>query len=68
MKNAKPEEESLTPNDRLARDIAERLIGDGLVHASKGRELASGLADGTLAAEGWRVLVELSLDRERKPS
>ena len=58
----------LTPNQRLARDIAEKLIAEGLVEASKRSKLEAGLAQGNLGAADWRNFVELAVDRERRRS
>lgn len=56
----------LTPNQRLARDIAAKLIAEGLIDASKRARLETGLAAGSLGADDWRVFVELAVDRERR--
>jgi hypothetical protein len=58
----------LTPNQRLARDIAEKLIAEGIIDASKLSKLESGLAEGTLGAGDWRVFIELAIDRESRQS
>jgi hypothetical protein len=57
----------LTSNRRLARDIAERLVKEGLIDGSKRAALELGLAEGNLGAEAWRAFVELS-ERERRHS
>ena len=56
----------LTPNQRLARDIAEKLVAEGLIDSSKRTKLEAGLAEGNLGAAEWRVFVELAVDRERR--
>jgi hypothetical protein len=56
----------LTPNQRLARDIAEKLIVEGLIDAMKRARLETGLAEGNLGADDWRVFVELAVGRERR--
>lgn len=56
----------LTPNQLLARDIAEKLIAEGLIEPSKRGKLETGLAAGSLGADDWRVFVELAVDRERR--
>jgi len=55
----------LTANQRLARDIAEKLIAEGLIDPSKRAKLKEGLAEGTLGADDWRVFVELAIDHGR---
>ena len=55
----------LTSNQRLARDIAEKLVKEGLVDGSKRAELERGLTEGDLGPDAWRAFVELSTDRER---
>jgi hypothetical protein len=53
----------------LADAIAARLVANGLVAPGRCGEVARGLADGTLSAETWRVLAEVTLEldaRERK--
>lgn len=57
----------LTSNQRLARDIAEHLVKEGLIDGSKRAALELGLADGTLGADAWRAFV-VSGDRERRHS
>jgi hypothetical protein len=54
----------LTPNQHLARKIAERLVAESLINAAKRAELETGLGEGTLGPDAWRVLVELTVDRE----
>lgn len=56
----------LTSNRRLARDIAERLVREGLIDGSQRAALERGLAEGNLGAEAWRAFVEPSADRERR--
>lgn len=66
MNDREPQSADLTANQRLAREIADKLIAEGLVDLSKHGELEAGLAEGTLGASDWRVLVELAADRERR--
>jgi hypothetical protein len=56
---------ALISNQRLARDIAERLVKEGLIDGSKRAELERGLAAGNLGADAWRAFV-VSVDRERR--
>lgn len=56
----------LTSNQRLAQDIAERLVREGLIDGSHRAALELGLAQGHLGAEAWRAFVEPSADRERR--
>jgi hypothetical protein len=58
----------LTSNQRLARDIAERLVQEGLIDGSQRAALERGLAEGNLGAEAWRAFIELSADLERRHS
>ena len=58
----------LTSNQRLARDIAERLVQEGLIDGSQRAALERGLVEGNLDADAWRVFVEPSADRERRQS
>ena len=57
----------LTSNRRLARDIAERLVQEGLIDGSKRTALELGLAEGNLGAEVWRAFVESSDPGRRRP-
>ncbi len=57
----------LTSNQRLARDIAEQLVKQGLIDGSRRAALELGLAEGNLGADAWRAFVELTTDRERRP-
>jgi len=54
-----------TPSQRLARDIAEKLISERLIDASKRVALEAGLAERNLGADDWKLFVELA-DRERR--
>ncbi len=56
----------LTPNQRLARDIAEQLVKERLIDESKRAKLELGLAEGSLGPGDWRSFVELAVDRERR--
>ena len=56
----------LTSNQRLARDIAERLVREGLIDGSKRAAFERALAEGNLSADAWLAFVELSVDRERR--
>jgi hypothetical protein len=47
-----------TPNEILARRIAERLVAEGLVPATRSGSLASQLATGSLKAEDWPIHVQ----------
>lgn len=55
----------LTSNQRLARDIAERLVREGLIDGSRRTAFELGLASGNLSAEDWLTFIELSTNRER---
>jgi hypothetical protein len=44
-----------TPSQRIAAQIVERLLREGLVSADAARELALKLAEGTLRAEDWQA-------------
>ena len=57
----------LTSNQRLARDIAERLVREGLIDGSQCAALERGLAEGNLDADAWRAFVELSDGERRHP-
>lgn len=50
------------PASSLARAIAERLIERGLVSPDRRTEIASGLASGTLDADTWKLLAEVTLE------
>jgi len=58
----------LTSNQRLARDIAERLVQEGLLDGSNRAAFERGLAEGNLDADAWRGFVELSAGRELRHS
>jgi len=58
----------LTSNQRLAQDIAERLVKEGLIDGSQRAALERGLTEGNLDADAWRGFVELSVDRELRHS
>jgi hypothetical protein len=54
----------------LAEAIADRLVERGLLPAERRAEVTQGLASGTLSADTWRVLAEVTLGagaRGRKP-
>ncbi len=56
----------LTPSQRLAKEIAQALVEEGLVEKAKSQKLELGLAEGSLGPGDWRVFVEVAADRERK--
>jgi hypothetical protein len=56
-----------TPSQLLAARIVERLVREGLVTADAAMKIQPKLADGMLAAEDWRLPVELAGKKEAKP-
>lgn len=56
--------DDLTPNEQLAKQVADKLVGEGLIRADKLDEAMRGLAKGTLKSTDWRLLLELAADEE----
>lgn len=57
----------LGSNQRLARDIAERLAQEGLIDGSRRAALELGLTAGNLGAEAWRAFVVSVEPENRRP-
>ena len=53
-----------TPSQRLAAQIVERLLREGLLSAEAARGLALKLADGTLSAEEWQACLAPAQPKE----
>lgn len=55
-----------TPSQRLAAQIVERLLREGLISAEAARELAFKLAEGTLGAEDWQAYLAPAPPKESR--
>ena len=55
-----------TPSQRLAAQIVERLLREGLISAEAARELSLKLAEGTLRAEDWQSCLAPAQPREQR--
>ncbi len=53
-----------TPSQRLAAQIVERLLREGLLSPEAARDLAFKLAVGTLSAEDWQAGVAPAQPKE----
>ena len=53
-----------TPSQRLAAQIVERLLREGLISPEAARELALKLAEGTLRAEDWQAYLAPAHSKE----
>jgi len=56
-----------TPSQALAARITERLVRENLITAEAAKRLQPKLAEGTLRAEDWRLLLEVAERKEPKP-
>ncbi len=56
-----------TPSQALAARITERLVRENLITAEAAKRLQPKLAEGTLRAEDWRLLLEVAEMKEPKP-
>lgn len=50
-----------TPSETLTARILDRLVHEGLLDEKQRGRMAPKLTDGSLSAEDWRLLVELSM-------
>ena len=55
-----------TPSQRLAAQIVERLLREGLISAEAARELAFKLAEGALSAEDWQACLAPAQPKEER--
>lgn len=55
-----------TPSQRLAAQIVERLLREGLISAAAARELALKLAEGALRGEDWQACLAPAQPKEER--
>ena len=55
-----------TPSTQLAAIITKRLVAEGLIPESDATTLESKLANGTVKAEDWKLVVDKNLLKEKK--
>lgn len=60
------EQHKQDPQAALAQEIAEALVGEGLVPASHAQEVQARIASGRAAVEDWNLWVELVADADKE--
>ncbi|MBI3653359.1 MAG: hypothetical protein HY231_20200 [Acidobacteria bacterium] len=59
---------SLSPNEKLAALIVEKLLEQKLIPQKRAAEIKHRLAEGTAKAEDWRNWIELALPQAAQES
>lgn len=56
-----------TPSQKLAKQIMDRFVADGILTATDATKMVDKLASGKLKQEDWQLPIELAGEKEGKP-